>query len=663
MSIWDTATDKVTAFFSKSEREAEIHGGKVFYLPFHAAEKLCDAVVSKLAESQARIGRILDVMYGSGSIGVAMCKRLPADTSTQVLFNDLHLEKWVNLELSDLEREGGEQRVITTYEKPLSELPTCIASDLLPVAPTFTDLVILDPTITSKQKSESPQKYEGSLADLASAISALLPSTGWLLLGAERDAQAAEMLSQVGNRIAAGYKLTLSETDVKHPAKSGRWALPGQRFWYLVHIARGIAEKPLDEATLATWPNILGESLSATNVSSSRTLSELAEDFRHAVDIICGDRAAACTPRNTLDGATPEESHEVYRLISCTPCQATSIPLNLLFKGVTGTGKSREVDKIITECLKIPGGARVLRINVHTATTNSHLMQGIGVSLRNGAVEYAEKRGLVLGFLIKAIQDPGNPYALVLEEVQENSLNSLIGDLIYLIEADKRCDVSAACRKNPALCKKEFGSVGELVQDVIDASDTAHSVTLPALVDHRVGNGTPLIFPKNVYVMCTTNFRDDRKIMEDNLVRRFDLIEISPDVTATHKEVRILFSHINKGLLALEADIGGQLRVGHASWTEQAIGSNVQVGVARAMLQALHEWRDIRHLEWSHITERVLTEAALKMMCDLTRAQEPLGAGSYSELISQLQIIAYGDWLYASAPSAQVAVELVVADN
>ena len=83
----------------------------------------------------------------------------------------------------------------------------------------------------------------------------------------------------------------------------------------------------------------------------------------------------------------------------------------------------------------------ILRVNVHSASSNADLMQGIGISTNAGKVEYKEKTGLILRHLRQAVQHPYVPYVIVLEEIQENSLNELIGDLIYLIEADKRVNL------------------------------------------------------------------------------------------------------------------------------------------------------------------------------------------------------------------------------
>ena len=54
---------------------------------------------------------------------------------------------------------------------------------------------------------------------------------------------------------------------------------------------------------------------------------------------------------------------------------------NILFKGVPGTGKSETIKNIITDKLDMKELTdNVLRINIHSASSNSDLMQGISIS-------------------------------------------------------------------------------------------------------------------------------------------------------------------------------------------------------------------------------------------------------------------------------------------
>ncbi|WP_373032691.1 translation initiation factor IF-2 N-terminal domain-containing protein, partial [Sulfurovum sp.] len=78
---------------------------------------------------------------------------------------------------------------------------------------------------------------------------------------------------------------------------------------------------------------------------------------------------------------------------------------NILLKGVPGTGKSRTLKKIIDDQLNLKEhyDTNVLRINIHAASSNADLMQGIGISSNNdGHIEYKEKQGLILELIERA---------------------------------------------------------------------------------------------------------------------------------------------------------------------------------------------------------------------------------------------------------------------
>ena len=116
---------------------------------------------------------------------------------------------------------------------------------------------------------------------------------------------------------------------------------------------------------------------------------------------------------------------------------------NILFKGVPGTGKSKKIDDIIEYKLGLKEKKdNILKINIHSASSNADLMQGIAISTENQQISYKEKKGLILHHIENALYNPYEPFVLVLEEIQENSLNELIGDLIYLIEPSKRAEIS-----------------------------------------------------------------------------------------------------------------------------------------------------------------------------------------------------------------------------
>jgi hypothetical protein len=311
---------------------------------------------------------------------------------------------------------------------------------------------------------------------------------------------------------------------------------------------------------------------------------------------------------------------------------------NLLLKGVPGTGKSRELDEIINNkifalkegvadnpCLSINDlkKTNVIRINVHSGLTNAELMQGIGViTTTSHDIKYQEKQGLVLKHIAKAILNPSLPYVIILEEVQENNLNRLIGDLIFLIE-EKRRTVFTEDYREKLTGELDFEFVSQLTLQKAQEN----KVLLPSLVEK--GKEIYICLPSNLFIFCTTNYRDDKRIMEDNLLRRFEVVEIYPDETPiTSNNVKSFFKKLNKAILEVFQERQelhpDRYLCGHAIW----IDVSDKATFARALNKVAVEFKDIREIDWSTYKE-ILTMAGL----DLNALD------AYKELHEELQNI------------------------
>lgn len=271
---------------------------------------------------------------------------------------------------------------------------------------------------------------------------------------------------------------------------------------------------------------------------------------------------------------------------------------NILLKGVPGTGKSRMIDKIINHHLKLENQqeTNVLRINIHSASSNADLMQGIGISSNEkGEIEYKERQGLIFELIERATFNPNQPFALVLEEIQENSLNELIGDLIYLIEDSKRAN-------NLKPDNKEY-TYKELLEKVLKDSPSLDKVKMPNLISQD-SESKVMLMPDNLFVFCTSNYRDDRKVIEDNLLRRFEVIEIYPkykeDIGDDFKseDVSTFLKALNESIISVCKGNGeihpDRFMIGHSIWLKV----DTKEEFSRAFLKVVTEFKDVRDMHF-----------------------------------------------------------------
>jgi hypothetical protein len=271
---------------------------------------------------------------------------------------------------------------------------------------------------------------------------------------------------------------------------------------------------------------------------------------------------------------------------------------NILLKGVPGTGKSRTLENIIDNHLNLKEhyNTNVLRINIHSASSNADLMQGIAINSNdNGNIEYKEKQGLILELIERATFNPNQPFVLVLEEIQENSLNELIGDLIYLIEDSKRADKYKADNK-------EY-TYSELIDNIMEQNTNIDFVKLPTLISKRKKTKR-MIIPHNLFIFCTSNYRDDRKVIEDNLLRRFEVIEIYPKYkdeigdNFKSEEISNFLKELNESIVNICSTNGeihpDRFMIGHSIWLKV----EDKKAFSRAFLKVITEFKDIKDMHF-----------------------------------------------------------------
>ena len=145
-------------------------------------------------------------------------------------------------------------------------------------------------------------------------------------------------------------------------------------------------------------------------------------------------------------------------------------------------------------------GDRFEFITFHQSYAYEDFVEGIRPVAVNGAVTYEVRHGVLRRLCERARKDPVHRYALFIDEINRGNIAKILGELITLIEGDKRV---------------RFDSDGKKIKGL--------EVTLPYSGD-RFG------VPANVDLISTMNTADRSiALLDTALRRRFRFEELMPN--------------------------------------------------------------------------------------------------------------------------------------
>lgn len=214
-----------------------------------------------------------------------------------------------------------------------------------------------------------------------------------------------------------------------------------------------------------------------------------------------------------------EKSIEV---VEQPPKQAEEIRNQLLdkkqvvFYGPPGTGKTYTAQQfgrwwLHETATESPDSGQLKTVTFHPSFTYEDFIEGLTAKEQDGAVEYRVEEGVFQEFARNAREayedtpqdSQAPPYLLVIDEINRGNLPKIFGEIITLIEADKRLDA-----ENETL------------------------VQLPH-------SGKSFGLPPNLYIIGTMNTADRSIALVDAaLRRRFRFLHFPPDSGVLHSEYR-----------------------------------------------------------------------------------------------------------------------------
>ena len=114
--------------------------------------------------------------------------------------------------------------------------------------------------------------------------------------------------------------------------------------------------------------------------------------------------------------------------------------VNVIFYGPPGCGKTYRLVNELLPQYRDPAGDRFAFVTFHPSMSYEEFVEGLRPETdeRTGELSYCVKPGIFLEICDRARRAPGKRFALFIDEINRANISKVFGELITLIESDKR---------------------------------------------------------------------------------------------------------------------------------------------------------------------------------------------------------------------------------